>query len=52
MDCQRPHGPAHHEQRREQSDQDAGGAKHDALPFGVGQRAGKIVGQHVPAAAR
>ena len=38
---ERPNRPAHHEQRREQSDQDSGGAKHDALPFVVGQRAGE-----------
>ena len=45
---ERPHRPAHHEQRREQSDQHACAAKHDALPLVVGERAGKIVGQHAP----
>jgi hypothetical protein len=33
------------------SDQDAGGAEHDALPFGLGQRPGEIARQHAAAPA-
>ena len=50
IDCERADGAAHHEQCREQSDQDAGGAEHDALPFASGQRPGKIARQHMAAA--
>ena len=45
---QRPHGAADHEQRREHPDQDAGGAEHDALPLGLGQRPREIARQHPP----
>ena len=47
---QRADGPPHHQQGREQSDHDAGGAEHDALPFCLGQRPRKIARQHVAAA--
>ena len=46
---QRIDGPAHHVARGQQSDQHAGAAEHDALPFVFGQRAGEVARQH-PAA--
>ncbi len=43
---QRTHGPAHHKQRRDKSDQYSRYAEDNALPLVVGERPGKIVGQH------
>ena len=43
---ERPHGPAHHKQRRDEPDQHPRDSEHDALPFVVPQRPGEIVGQH------
>ncbi len=45
---QRTHGAANHEQRRENPDQDAGRAEHDALPLGLGQRPREVARQHPP----
>ena len=45
---QRPHGPADHEHRGKNRNQNAGRAENDALPFGLGQRPREVVRQHPP----
>ena len=41
----RTHGAANYQQRGEKPDQHAGGAEHDALPLGFGERPRKIAGE-------
>ena len=43
-------GPPHHQEGREKSDQDAGGAERDALPFRLCERPCKFARQHMTAA--